>query len=197
MLPGGIEQYLADRAALSEVVARPEPSRGVGVGVGARAARRQGDGTHRGSAVQARRPDRRLHESMAEAASDHVRLGGSTPTSTSCSSAKSLSRRPGWQRRRISQPVGYPHPTAPGDRSVSDGARKLRVVALILGRRHANANAMNAFSDAGARTQIVGDRGGVAAAGVRRASTRPHAPANLANRLAIVSPFGMTLPSRN
>ena len=58
LLPGGIEQYLADRAAAEHrSAARPEPSHRIGLG--ARAADRQGDGPHRESAFQARRPDRR------------------------------------------------------------------------------------------------------------------------------------------
>ena len=59
LLPGGIEQYLADRAAARS----DEPTRARTaarrIGVSAGAARRQGDGAHRGTAGQARRADRR------------------------------------------------------------------------------------------------------------------------------------------
>ena len=76
LLPGGIEQYLADRAAQPN---RADPRRRRSarrVGVGARSAHRQGDGAHRESARQARRPDRRHCTSRwPHAAADHVRAG--------------------------------------------------------------------------------------------------------------------------
>jgi ABC transport system ATP-binding/permease protein len=76
LLPGGIEQYLADRAAAaSEVVGRPEPSRG-SESASARE-RRAGKEMARIEGQLAKLDDRiaALHESMAEAASDHVRVG--------------------------------------------------------------------------------------------------------------------------
>jgi ABC transport system ATP-binding/permease protein len=75
LLPGGIEQYLADRAALSNVVDRPDLSRGT-ESASARE-RRAGKEMARIEGQLAKLDDRiaALHESMAEAASDHVRLG--------------------------------------------------------------------------------------------------------------------------
>jgi ABC-type multidrug transport system ATPase subunit len=75
MLPGGIEQYLADRAALSDVVARPQPSRG-SESASARE-RRAGKEMARieGQLSMVDEQIAALHESMVEAASDHVRLG--------------------------------------------------------------------------------------------------------------------------
>jgi ATPase subunit of ABC transporter with duplicated ATPase domains len=75
MLPGGIEQYLADRAALSDVVARQEPSRS-SESASARE-RRAGKEMARieGQLVKLDDQIAALHESMAEAASDHVRVG--------------------------------------------------------------------------------------------------------------------------
>jgi ABC transport system ATP-binding/permease protein len=75
LLPGGIEQYLAGRAALSNVVDRPELSRGT-ESASARE-RRAGKEMARIEGQLAKLDDRiaALHESMAEAASDHVRLG--------------------------------------------------------------------------------------------------------------------------
>jgi ABC transport system ATP-binding/permease protein len=75
LLPGGIEQYLADRAdASSSLPARPEPSRGESASArerraGKEMARIEG---------QLEKLDQRittLHELMAAAASDHVRVG--------------------------------------------------------------------------------------------------------------------------
>ncbi|HTF08250.1 MAG TPA: ATP-binding cassette domain-containing protein, partial [Asanoa sp.] len=75
MLPGGIEQYLADRAALSDAVARPQPSRG-SESASARE-RRAGKEMARieGQLSMVDEQIAALHESMVEAASDHVRLG--------------------------------------------------------------------------------------------------------------------------
>jgi ABC transport system ATP-binding/permease protein len=74
LLPGGIEQYLADRAALSNVVDRPDLSRGT-ESASARE-RRAGKEMARIEGQLAKLDDRiaALHESMADAASDHVRL---------------------------------------------------------------------------------------------------------------------------
>jgi ABC-type multidrug transport system ATPase subunit len=75
MLPGGIEQYLADRVASSDVVGRPEPSR-ASESASARE-RRAGKEMARIEGQLGKLDDQiaALHESMAEAASDHVRLG--------------------------------------------------------------------------------------------------------------------------
>jgi ATPase subunit of ABC transporter with duplicated ATPase domains len=76
MLPGGIEQYLADRAAASsDAVAPPEPSRG-GESASARE-RRAGKEMARIEGQLSKLDDliAALHESMAQAASDHVRAG--------------------------------------------------------------------------------------------------------------------------
>jgi ATPase subunit of ABC transporter with duplicated ATPase domains len=76
LLPGGIEQYLADRvAAASEVVGPPEPSRGSESAsarerrTGKEMARIEGQLEKLDGQIGA------LHESMAEAAADHVRAG--------------------------------------------------------------------------------------------------------------------------
>jgi ATPase subunit of ABC transporter with duplicated ATPase domains len=75
LLPGGIEQYLADRAAASpDGPARPEPSRGESASArerraGKEMARIEGQLAKLDEQITA------LHESMADAASDHVRLG--------------------------------------------------------------------------------------------------------------------------
>ena len=75
LLPGGIEQYLADRAAVSSGgTARPEPCRGESASARERRtakemARIEGQLSKLDYQIAA------LHESMAEAASDHVRLG--------------------------------------------------------------------------------------------------------------------------
>ena len=74
LLPGGIEQYLADRAAVgSGGTARPEPSRGESASArerrtGKEMARIEGQLSKLDDQIAA------LHETMAEAASDHVRL---------------------------------------------------------------------------------------------------------------------------
>jgi ABC transport system ATP-binding/permease protein len=76
LLPGGIEQYLADRAAAaSEVALRPEPSRG-SESASARE-RRAGKEMARIEGQLAKLDDRiaALHEAMADAAADHVTLG--------------------------------------------------------------------------------------------------------------------------
>jgi len=75
LLPGGIEQYLADRAAASsDAVARPEPSRGESA---AARERRTGKELARIESQLSKLDGRiaALHESMAAEASDHVRLG--------------------------------------------------------------------------------------------------------------------------
>jgi ABC transport system ATP-binding/permease protein len=74
LLPGGVEQYLADRAA-SVVATRPEPARGSESAsarerrAGKEMARIEGQLSKLDNQIAA------LHESMADAASDHVRLG--------------------------------------------------------------------------------------------------------------------------
>ena len=74
LLPGGIEQYLADRAAVnSGETARPEPSRGESASARERRTRKEmarieGQLSKLDDQIAA------LHETMAEAASDHVRL---------------------------------------------------------------------------------------------------------------------------
>jgi ATPase subunit of ABC transporter with duplicated ATPase domains len=75
LLPGGIEQYLAERAAVPDVVARPESSGG-SESASARE-RRAGKEMARIEGQLAKLDDRiaALHETMAEAASDHLRLG--------------------------------------------------------------------------------------------------------------------------
>ena len=74
LLPGGIDQYLADRAAASDVVARPEPASGESASA---RERRTAKELARIEGQLAKLDDRitALHESMADAASDHVRLG--------------------------------------------------------------------------------------------------------------------------
>jgi ABC transport system ATP-binding/permease protein len=74
LLPGGIQQYLADRATASSAPVRAEPQRGESASArerrtGKEMARIEG---------QLEKLDQRitaLHESMAAAASDHVRIG--------------------------------------------------------------------------------------------------------------------------
>ena len=58
LLPGGIEQYLADRAAAESASAAQPESRTESASARERRTG-EGDGPHRGSAFQARRPDRR------------------------------------------------------------------------------------------------------------------------------------------
>jgi ABC transport system ATP-binding/permease protein len=73
LLPGGIEQYLADRAAASTSPVRAEPSRG---SESASARKRRAGKEMARIEGQLARLDVQiaaLHESMAEAASDHVR----------------------------------------------------------------------------------------------------------------------------
>jgi ATP-binding cassette subfamily F protein uup len=74
LLPGGIDQYLAERAAASDVVARPEPARGESASARERRTakeltRIEGQLSKLDDQISA------LHESMAEAAADHLRLG--------------------------------------------------------------------------------------------------------------------------
>ena len=74
LLPGGIEQYLAERAAASPSGVRPEPSRSESAAArerraGKEMARIEGQLTKLDDQITA------LHESMAQAAADHVRLG--------------------------------------------------------------------------------------------------------------------------
>jgi ATP-binding cassette subfamily F protein uup len=76
LLPGGIDQYLADRAAaVSAGPARPEPPRGF-ESASARE-RRTGKEMARIEGQLSKLDDQigALHGTMAEAASDHVRLG--------------------------------------------------------------------------------------------------------------------------
>jgi ATPase subunit of ABC transporter with duplicated ATPase domains len=75
LLPGGVEQYLADRAATSNLVARPDSSRG-SESASARE-RRTGKEMARIEGQLGKLDDQiaALHESMAEAASDHMRVG--------------------------------------------------------------------------------------------------------------------------
>ena len=75
LLPGGIEQYLADRAAASPSPVRTEPSR-ESESASARE-RRTGKEMARIEGQLAKLDERiaALHESMAEAAADHVRAG--------------------------------------------------------------------------------------------------------------------------
>lgn len=75
LLPGGIDQYLADRAAAADVAARPEPSKS---SESASARERRAGKEMARIEGQLRKLDNQitaLHESMAEAAHDHVRLG--------------------------------------------------------------------------------------------------------------------------
>jgi ATPase subunit of ABC transporter with duplicated ATPase domains len=75
MLPGGIEQYLAGRAAASSTAPpRPEPQRGETASARERRAVKE---MARIEGQLAKLDDRiaALHESMADAASDHVRAG--------------------------------------------------------------------------------------------------------------------------
>jgi ATPase subunit of ABC transporter with duplicated ATPase domains len=74
LLPGGIDQYLAEREAASDAVARPEPASGESASA---RERRTAKELARIEGQLAKLDDRitGLHESMAEAASDHVRLG--------------------------------------------------------------------------------------------------------------------------
>ena len=75
MLPGGIEQYLANRAAASASVSQPEPSR-ASESASARE-RRAGKEMARIEGQLSKLDDliAALHEAMAQAASDHVRAG--------------------------------------------------------------------------------------------------------------------------
>jgi ABC transport system ATP-binding/permease protein len=74
LLPGGVEQYLADRAGASEPSARQEVSRGESASArerraGKEMARIEGQLEKLDGQIAA------LHETMAQAAHDHVRLG--------------------------------------------------------------------------------------------------------------------------
>ena len=75
LLPGGVDQYLAERAAASSSPDRAEPSRG-SESASARE-RRTGKEMARIEGQLAKLDEQiaALHESMAAAASDHVRLG--------------------------------------------------------------------------------------------------------------------------
>jgi ATPase subunit of ABC transporter with duplicated ATPase domains len=74
LLPGGIEQYLAGRASVSEAPVRAEPQRGE---TASARERRTGKEMARIEGQLAKLDERiaAMHESMAEAAADHVRLG--------------------------------------------------------------------------------------------------------------------------
>jgi len=75
LLPGGIEQYLADRAAASpDGPARPEPSRGESASARERRAGKE-MARIEGQLAKLDEQITGAHESMADAASDHVRLG--------------------------------------------------------------------------------------------------------------------------
>jgi ATPase subunit of ABC transporter with duplicated ATPase domains len=75
MLPGGIEQYLAERAAASpDEPARPEPSRGESVSARERRAGKE-MARIEGQLGKLDKQIAALHDSMAKAASDHVRVG--------------------------------------------------------------------------------------------------------------------------
>ncbi len=103
LLPGGIEQYLAERVAAASGLrqSRPDRSAGFGVGLGARSdgpARRW-----RASKVSSQKLDGRigaLHESMAEAASDHVRAGELNAQLQELLERKERWKRRGWRRPR-------------------------------------------------------------------------------------------------
>ena len=74
LLPGGIEQYLAERAAAAPAPVRPEPSRDETASARERRAGKEMARIER----QLAKLDERiaaLHESMADAAADHVRIG--------------------------------------------------------------------------------------------------------------------------
>jgi ABC transport system ATP-binding/permease protein len=75
LLPGGIDQYLAQRSSAAPVAARPEPSKG-SESASARQ-RRAGKEMARIEGQLAKLDDRiaALHETMAQAAHDHIRLG--------------------------------------------------------------------------------------------------------------------------
>ncbi len=74
MLPGGIEQYLAERAASETAPTRQEPQRGE---TASARERRAGKEMARIEGQLAKLDERiaALHESMADAAADHVRVG--------------------------------------------------------------------------------------------------------------------------
>jgi len=75
LLPGGIEQYLADRAAASpDGPARPQPSRTESASARERRASKE-MARIEGQLAKLDEQIAALHESMADAASDHVRLG--------------------------------------------------------------------------------------------------------------------------
>jgi ATPase subunit of ABC transporter with duplicated ATPase domains len=74
LLPGGVDQYLADRASASEPTGRQEPARGESESArerraGKEMARIEGQLERLDSQIAA------LHETMADAAADHVRAG--------------------------------------------------------------------------------------------------------------------------
>ena len=73
LLPGGIEQYLADRAAIEPEPDRPQPPRGESA---AARERRAGKEMARIEGQLSKLDDRiaALHETMAQVAADHVRL---------------------------------------------------------------------------------------------------------------------------
>ncbi len=76
LLPGGVEQYLADRAASESLTSTSAPSPVRGESAAARE-RRTGKEMARIENQLAKLDDRiaSLHDSMAEAAADHVRAG--------------------------------------------------------------------------------------------------------------------------
>ncbi len=97
LLPGGIEQYLADRAAAASGAAARAGAAAGRVGVGARATGRQGDGPHRGPAGQARRSDRRAARvDGGGGVGSRAARRAQCRTAMSCWRARNLSRRRGW-----------------------------------------------------------------------------------------------------
>ncbi len=74
LLPGGIEQYLAERAASEPAASRPEPQRTESASA---RERRAGKEMARIEGQLAKLDERitAMHDAMAEAAADHVRLG--------------------------------------------------------------------------------------------------------------------------
>ena len=102
LLPGGIEQYLADRAAAASAAPeRPEPQRGES---SAARERRAGKEMARIEGQLAKLDDQiaALHGSMAERLRIMCGLASSIPSCRSCWLARNLSKKPGWPRRRAS-----------------------------------------------------------------------------------------------
>ncbi len=85
MLPGGIEQYLPDRAAAAAPEpARVEPQRGESASARERRAGKE-MARIEGQLAKLDKQIAALHDSMAEAAADHVRVGeAQRRTATNC-----------------------------------------------------------------------------------------------------------------